>query len=76
MNKMKKVLPVLMMIVTLIVNPAFNSTASGQDVQFAPKLFVGGGALPESMYKEFLKLTGPDAKLVVIPTASSDVVDV
>ena len=70
---MKKVLPVLMMIVTLIVNPAFNSTASGQDDQPAPKLFVGGGRLPDSLYKEFLKLTGPDAKLVVIPTASQSV---
>lgn len=70
---MKKVLPVLMMAVTLIINPAFNSTANGQDVQHAPKLFIGGGgALPDSMFKEFLKLTGPDAKLVVIPTASGD----
>ena len=73
---MKKALPVLMMILTYIINPAFNSMVSGQDVQPAPKLFVGGGALPESMFKEFLKLTGPDAKLVVIPTASSDDLDV
>lgn len=73
---MKKALPVLMMIVTLIVNPEFNSTACGQDVQPAPKLFIGGGDLPESMYEEFLKLTGPNAKLVVIPTASGDDINV
>ena len=73
---MKKVVPVIIMIVTLIVDPAINLTAQGQDVQPAPRLFIGGGALPESMYKEFLKLTGPDAKLVVIPTASSKDVDV
>lgn len=76
MKKMKKVFPVLIMIVTLIINPAFNSRASGQDAQPAPKLFVGGGALPESLYKEFLKLTGPDAKLIVIPTASSGDINV
>ena len=34
------------------------------------RLFIGGGALPEEMYGEFLKLTGTDAKLVVIPTAT------
>jgi cyanophycinase len=73
---MKKVLPVLMMIVALIINPAFNSRARGQDVQPAPKLFIAGGALPESGYKEFLKLTGSDAKLVVIPTASSREINV
>jgi cyanophycinase len=72
---MKKVVPVLIMIVTLIVDPAINSKARCQDVQSAPKLFVGGGALPETMYKEFLKLTGPDAKLVVIPTASKRDID-
>ena len=74
---MKKVIPVLIIIiVTLIVNPTINSTTRGQDIQLAPKLFIGGGALPETMYKEFRKLTGPDAKLVVIPTASNRDVDV
>lgn len=72
---MKKVVQVLIMIMALIVDPAINSTASGQDVHPAPKLFIGGGALPEPLYKEFLKLTGPDAKLVVIPTASNDDID-
>lgn len=72
---MKKVVQVLIMIVVLIVDPAINSTVSGQDVHPAPKLFIGGGALPEPLYKEFLKLTGPDAKLVVIPTASNDDID-
>lgn len=73
---MKKVVPVLIMIVALIVDPAINSKAICQDVLFAPKLFIGGGSLPETMYKEFLKLTGPDAKLVVIPTATSREIDV
>ncbi len=74
---MKKVIPVLIIIiVTLIINPTINSTTSGQDIQLAPKLFIGGGALPETMYKEFRKLTGPEAKLVVIPTASNRDVDV
>jgi len=76
-KKMKKVVPVLIIvIVALIVNPTINSTTNGQDVQLAPKLFIGGGALPETMYKEFRKLTDPDAKLVVIPTASNSDVDV
>jgi cyanophycinase len=70
-RKMKKVVLMLIMALVLIVYPASNSTVSGQSVHVAPKLFIGGGALPEEMYKEFLKLTGPDAKLVVIPTASS-----
>lgn len=73
MKKMKKVLPLLMLIVTLLINPAFDSSASAQDAQPAPKLFVGGGRLTESGYKEFLKLTGPDAKLIVFPTASQPV---
>lgn len=68
---MKKVLSVLIMIVALIINPAFNPKVIGQDVQPALKLFIAGGALPESGYKDFLNLTGPDAKLIVIPTASS-----
>jgi cyanophycinase len=73
---MNKVVSGIILIVTLIINPVINSTVSGQDVQPAPKLFIGGGALPETMYKEFLKLTGPDAKLVVIPTASNREINV
>lgn len=74
---MKKVVPVLIVvIVALIVAPAINSMASGQDVLPAPKLFIGGGSLPETMYEEFRKLTGPDAKLIVIPTASQGDIDV
>ena len=74
---MKKVGSVIhIVIVVLIVVLTINSSASCQDVQPAPKLFVGGGALSETMYKEFLKLTGPDAKLVVIPTASKRDIDV
>ena len=74
---MKKVMPVLIIvIVAFIIAPAIISSASNQDIQPAPKLFIGGGSLPETMYEEFLKLTGPDAKLVVIPTASSNDIDV
>ncbi len=70
-------MPVLIIvIVAFIIAPAIISSASNQDIQPAPKLFIGGGSLPETMYEEFLKLTGPDAKLVVIPTASSDDIDV
>ena len=73
---MKLVILKLIIILTLIFDPTFTSTVSGQEVDPAPKIFVGGGALPEEMYKEFLKLTGPDAKLVVVPTASNREVDV
>jgi len=76
MKKRKNVLPVLMIIISLIINLAFKSSASVQYVPPAPNLFVGGGALPESIFKEFLELAGSDAKLVVIPTASSDDIDV
>ena len=73
---MKRIVPVLFMLLTLILGPAINSRVSGQDAQNAPKLFIAGGALPESIYKEFRKLTGPDARLVVVPTASSREPDV
>jgi cyanophycinase len=73
---MKKVVLVLLIIVTIIVDPIINPTARSQDVSLAPRLFVGGGALPEAMYEEFIKLTGLDAKLVVIPTASSRDVEI
>ena len=73
---MKKVVLVLFIIVTIIVDRSINPTARSQDVSLAPKLFVGGGALPEAMYEEFIQLTGLDAKLVVIPTASSREVEI
>lgn len=73
---MKKVVLISLLIVNLLVVPAITSTVNGQEVKPAPKLFIGGGALPEEMYKEFLKLTGPEATLVVVPTASSRDVDV
>jgi len=74
---MKKAIPLLIVvIVALIVAPAINSRASGQGGQLAPKLFIGGGALPESLYGEFRKLTGPDVRLVVIPTASKHDINV
>jgi cyanophycinase len=73
---MKKVVLVLLIIVTIIVDPIINPTARSQDVSLAPRLFVGGGALPEAMYAEFIQLTGLDAKLVVIPTASSRDVEI
>jgi cyanophycinase len=74
-ERMKNVGPVIITILALIVDPGINSTANAQDVHPALKLFVGGGALQEPMYNEFLKLTGPDAKLVVIPTASKSDID-
>jgi len=74
---MKKVLSVLIiMIVALIVNTSISSAANCQDDQHAPKLFIGGGALSETMYMIFVTLAGPDAKLVVIPTASKGEPDV
>ena len=61
----------LKVITVLILSPILSITANAQDEQTAPRLFIGGGALSENMYLEFAKLAGPDAKLVVIPTASS-----
>ena len=48
----------------------FNSNVTGQDSINKPSLFIGGGSLPEYMLVEFCKLIGPEAKLVVIPTAT------
>ncbi len=74
---MKKVVSVLIIvIVALIVNPSITSTANCQDGQHGPKLFIGGGALSETMYVIFAMLAGSDAKLVVIPTASKNDPDV
>ena len=66
----------LLIIVTIIVDPIINPTARSQNGTLAPKLFVGGGALPEALYGEFIKLTGLDAKLVVIPTASNSDIEI
>lgn len=69
---MKKVLAAVIMALVVLF---LNDTVRGQDAQFAPKLFIGGGALSEEMYMEFCKLTGTDAKLIVIPTATSRAVE-
>ncbi len=60
---------------TLILFLSIILPGIGQDTQKNPKLFIGGGALSENMYLEFSKLAGPDANLVVVPTASSREVD-
>ncbi len=83
---MKKVLSVLVIVILVLavnssITPAANcysitSPAENQDNQHAPKLFIGGGALSETMYIIFASLAGQDAKLVVIPTASKDEPDV
>ena len=40
----------------------------------APKLVLcGGGSLPKSIYEKFCSLSGPQPKLVVIPTASREI---
>lgn len=57
-------------ILTLFFTPFTINLLNAQDVQPKAKLFIGGGALPEPMYQEFLKLTGPEAKLVIVPTAT------
>ncbi|NNE68718.1 MAG: hypothetical protein HKN33_19300 [Pyrinomonadaceae bacterium] len=41
---MKKVVPLIIMVLTLIVGSAINSRASGQDAKPAPKLLIGGGS--------------------------------
>ena len=73
---MKTITLKLIVLLAIIIDPAFISIVSGQEDHPSPTIFVGGGALPKEMYKEFLKLTGPDAKLVVVPTASNRDVDV
>lgn len=37
-----------------------------------PKLFIGGGGPMSGLYENFSELAGPDAKLIVIPTAKGD----
>ena len=72
---MNKIVFSLTTILFLIFSPVFLTTAISQEIDSSANLFVGGGALPEEMYREFLKVTGPDTKLVVVPTASSRDVD-
>ncbi len=57
---------VLLLAACLLVLPA-----SSQDRPEKRRLFIAGGAMPDSLYMEFAALAGPDVKLVVIPTASS-----
>lgn len=49
------------------INPSLNA----QNTSTTPRLFIGGGGFSEGMYLEFCKMIGPDAKLIVIPTATS-----
>ena len=76
---MKQVVQLLNIIVLagLLVAPVFNSAVSGQDVQSAYRLVIcGGGDLPDTVYKKFRAMAGPETKLVVIPTASKNDINV
>jgi cyanophycinase len=77
-ENMKQVVQVLhILIVILIVAPVFNSAVSGQNVEPSPRLVIcGGGKLPDTIYNEFRSLAGPETKLVVIPTASKEDINV
>jgi hypothetical protein len=67
---MKKIILSPAVVIIILIWQSCNGNSFSQDNQTGPLLFIGGGALPESMYGEFIKLTDPDEKLVVIPTAS------
>ena len=73
---MKKPSLALAVIIIILFLHACNDNSFSQGNQTGPLLFIGGGALPESMYGEFIKLTDPDAKLIVIPTASGGDINV
>ena len=45
---------------------------AGLSTHDAPKLFIGGGGPISGLHKDLLELAGPDAKLIVIPTAKGD----
>ena len=72
---MRKLNFVYTILIGFIVLFTTSKVVHAQRDKIDAKLFIGGGALPEEMYAEFLKLTGPDTKLVVVPTASSREVD-
>lgn len=59
------------LLVLLLLPLAFPVALSGADSDRAsPKLFLGGGGVMGGLYEEFQKLAGPDARLVVIPSAA------
>jgi cyanophycinase len=54
------------------LNPAFPAAEPpAPEVPSGSLVIVGGGGMPEGMWKRFVELAGgPDAKIVVIPTAT------
>jgi len=61
------------LLVLLALPLAFPASLAGlsRDRQ-PPKLFLGGGGVMGGLYKEFRELAGPDARLVVIPSATGE----
>lgn len=58
-------------VVLLVVVLGLTPVAVAQDESPSLKLVIaGGGALPESVFKAFRELAGPQPSLVVVPTAS------
>ena len=56
----------LALMITLLNSPMVLS----QTAPSLPRLFIGGGALPDAMYDEFARFAGTEGLLVVIPTAT------
>lgn len=67
---MRCLLTVLMGILATSMGAVAQDASSGRNL-----VLCGGGALPDSVFKEFRRLAGPQAKLVVIPTASARKLD-
>ncbi|MEL7121701.1 MAG: cyanophycinase [Bacteroidota bacterium] len=69
---MRKPKSILFLLTTVFIISFMNSSnLIAQDAPKRPQLFVGGGGFSQEMYVKFSKLAGPNAKLVVIPTATS-----
>lgn len=54
----------------LLALPALLQASPGS--HDSPKLFIGGGGQMGALHKQFEELAGPEAKLIVIPTAKGD----
>ena len=61
----------LALFITLLNSPGVLS----QTQPPLPRLFIGGGALPDAMYDEFARFAGTEGLLVVIPTATGREID-
>jgi cyanophycinase len=62
-------------IVAITLLSCIGSLAQSTQPEPLPKLFIGGGSLPDYMYDEFYKYAGAEAHLVVIPTATGREID-